>query len=128
MEGKQIPLSVEEACAGVRLLMAFVALSVAMAYMTARPVWQRVVLVLMGIPVAIAANVLRVAGTCAFFVWGYDEFGKDLMHDFAGLLTLIPAAVMLWLLAKLMDAMFVEVDDEDDDAEDVVEAEVESAS
>ena len=116
MEGVQVPLSVEEACAGVRLLMAFVALSVAMAYMTARPVWQRVVLVLMGIPVAIASNVLRVAGTCAFFVWGHDELGQDVMHEFAGLLTLIPAALMLWLLAKVMDALFVEVDDEDDEA------------
>jgi exosortase len=115
VHGEEVQLGVKEACAGVRLLMAFVALSVAMAYMTARPVWQRIVLVLMGVPVAIASNVLRVAGTCAFFVWGYDELGEDVMHSFAGILTLIPAAGMLWLLAKLMDALFVEVDDEDED-------------
>lgn len=113
--GAPLRLDVEEACAGVRLLMAFMALSVAMAYITDRPVWQRIVLVLMGIPVAIASNVIRVAVTSTAFVWNHQEWGEDFMHSFTGVLTLIPAVLMLWLLAKLMDCIFVEVDDEEDE-------------
>ncbi len=98
----------------MRLLMAFLALSVAMAYMAERPVWQRVVLVLMGIPVAIASNVLRVTFTCLMFVIDKRQFGEDAMHEFTGMLTLIPAALMLWGIAKIMDALFIESDEDGD--------------
>ncbi len=114
LTGQEHPLRVEEACSGMRLLMAFLALSVAMAYMAERPVWQRVVLVLMGIPVAIASNVLRVTFTCLMFVIDKRQFGEDAMHEFTGMLTLIPAALMLWGIAKIMDALFIESDEDGD--------------
>jgi len=107
-------LRVEEACSGMRLLMAFMALSVAMAYLTDRPLWQRVVLVAMGIPAAIFANVLRVVITSVMFVIDKREFGQDFMHEFTGMLMLIPAGLLLWLIGGLMSRLFVEVDDEDD--------------
>lgn len=107
-------LRVEEACSGMRLLMAFMALSVAMAYLTDRPLWQRVVLVAMGIPAAIFANVLRVIITSVMFVIDKREFGQDFMHEFTGILMLIPAGLLLWLISGLMSRLFVDVDDEDE--------------
>ncbi|MFP4105776.1 MAG: exosortase/archaeosortase family protein [Phycisphaerae bacterium] len=117
--GAQHSLTVAEACSGVRSMMAFVALGVAMAWLTYRPVWQRIVLLISIVPVAIAANVLRVTITTSMFYFDKPELGQDFMHKFLGLLVLIPAAVMFWLLLKLLDAMFVEADDEepDEDAE-----------
>ena len=102
------PLRVEEACSGIRLLLAFLALSVAMAYLTDRPVWQRVVLVGLGVPVAFGCNVLRVTITAVMFVIDKRELGQDFMHEFTGMLMLIPAALSLWAVAWLMNRLFIE--------------------
>jgi len=110
--GRSYPLLVEEACSGVRLLMAFLALSVAMAYLADRPVWQRVILVLLGIPVAIACNVLRVTITCLMYYLDMPQLGQDFMHEFTGLLMLIPAFFMLWLVGWVLGNLFIEVEED----------------
>lgn len=46
-------LDVAEACAGMRLLMAFVALGVAMAYLHERPLWQRLILLASTVPISL---------------------------------------------------------------------------
>ena len=48
-------LDVAEACSGMRLLMAFLALGVAMAYLHERPLWQRAVLLISTVPIACCA-------------------------------------------------------------------------
>jgi len=116
ISGKVYPLTVAEACSGMRLLMAFVALSVAMAYLEDRPVWQRVVMVAFGVPIAIVCNVLRVAITCGMCVIDRPELGQKFMHDFTGMVMLIPAFLLLWLLGKFLGALYVEEEEEDDDS------------
>ena len=95
-------LTVAEACSGMRLLMAFPALGVAMAYLDAKPVWQRLTLVLAALPIAIACNVLRVVITCSMFYFDKPELGQKLMHTITGLAMLLPALLMLWLLGWLL--------------------------
>lgn len=109
-------LSVEEACSGVRLLMAFEALAVALAYLGDKPLWQRVTLVLLGIPVAIGCNILRVVITSLAFYVDKPEFGKDFMHEFTGMLMLIPAFCMLWLIGWILNG-FSRVDEGDAEEE-----------
>ncbi len=111
--GKWEPLAIEEACSGMRLLMAFMALSVAMAYLENRPLWQRAFVVLTGVPVAIFCNVVRVTITGAMFIWEKPAFGQKFMHEFTGMLMLIPAFVLLWLVGKLLGALYVEEDEEE---------------
>ncbi|MBL7133730.1 MAG: exosortase/archaeosortase family protein [Phycisphaerae bacterium] len=106
-------LTVAEACSGVRMLVAFMALGVAMAYLDDKPIWQRVTLVLMGVPIAVASNVLRVVITSTAYVQDRPEFGQDFMHSFTGMLMLIPALLMLWGLNWLLQSLFV-ADEEDD--------------
>jgi exosortase len=84
-------LTVAEACSGVRMLVAFMALGVAMAYLDDKPIWQRVLLVVMGVPIAVACNVLRVVITSTAYVQDHPEFGTKFMHSFTGMLMLIPA-------------------------------------
>jgi exosortase len=110
-------LTVAEACSGVRMLVAFMALGVAMAYLDDKPIWQRVTLVLMGVPIAIACNVLRVIITSTAYVMDKPDFGKDFMHSFTGMLMLIPALLMLWGLGWVLQSLFVadEQDEEDQD-------------
>ena len=115
VNGNYEPLTVAEACSGLKLLTAFIALSVAMAYLTDRPLWQRCVLIGLSIPVAIAANVLRVVITSIMFIVERREFGEKFMHEFTGMLMLIPAGLLLLLASWIMKSLFVEVDDDASD-------------
>jgi len=111
--GVERPLTVAEACSGMRMLMAFLALGVAMAYLDERPVWQRVTLVIMGAPIAILCNVIRVVTTSTMYVWDRPELGQKFMHSFTGMLMLAPALLMLWGLSRLLQSLFVEEEDEE---------------
>lgn len=105
-----LPLLVSEACSGMRLLMAFVALGVAMAYLTDRPIWQRLILVAMAVPVAVMCNIIRVTITCTMYVIDKPELGQDFMHDFMGMVMLVPAMAMLWAIGWFLRHLVVEVD------------------
>ncbi|MHC5024630.1 MAG: exosortase/archaeosortase family protein, partial [Planctomycetota bacterium] len=59
-KGRSVPLNVAEACSGMRMLMAFLALGVFMGYTGLRHHWQRIMLVVLAFPTAIFVNVLRV--------------------------------------------------------------------
>ncbi len=119
VSGIQRDLTVAEACSGVRMLVAFMALGVAMAYLDDKPIWQRVTLVLMGVPIAIACNVMRVIITSTAYVMDKPDFGKDFMHSFTGMLMLIPALLMLWGLGWVLQGLFVaDGQDEEDQDED----------
>jgi len=54
------PLTVAEACSGLHLLFAFVALGVLMAYMTPQPVWERLLIMGSSVPIAVFCNFVRV--------------------------------------------------------------------
>lgn len=107
-------LTVAEACSGMRSLMAYVALGVAWAYLEDRPVWQRVVLVVSIVPVAVLCNVVRVAITSAAYYQDRPEWGQDFMHTFTGMLMLIPALLLFLLLSWTLKRLFVEDDHEAD--------------
>ncbi|MFN5495560.1 MAG: exosortase/archaeosortase family protein [bacterium] len=104
VDGKPNQLNVAEACSGMRMLVAFLALGVAIAYTGLTVTWQRIALVLSGVPVAIGVNVLRV------FTLGilslYDaNFAAGDFHSFIGLVWLMPALVfylgIMWFLRNL---------------------------
>jgi len=111
--GLERHLTVAEACNGMRLLMAFCALAVAMAYLDYKPIWQRAILVAAGVPIAILCNIVRVAITAWMYYIDKEEMGQDFMHYFTGILMLIPAFLMLWALAWVLKNLFVEGDDQD---------------
>lgn len=103
--GKPHLLNVAEACSGMRMLVAFLALGVAMAYVSLPTLWQRVALVVMGVPVAVFVNVLRVA-TLGVLTLINPEFAAGEFHHFIGLLWLVPAFLLyllvLWVLSNLI--------------------------
>jgi len=115
--GDPYTLTVAEACSGIRSMMAFLALGVIFAYIEARPVWQRITLVLIIIPVAIFVNVLRVIITALMFVWDKPELGSDFMHTFTGMLMLIPAGLIMACIWWLLKKIYVTDDEEDGDDE-----------
>jgi exosortase len=102
--GEVIPLNVAEACSGMRMVVAFIALGVAVAYFSTDQWWQRVVLLLLAVPVAVLTNVVRVASLGAASVISPDLAAGD-AHALIGTLWLIPALLVYlsigWALRKI---------------------------
>jgi exosortase len=101
-------LNVAEACSGMRLLMAFLALGVAMAYLHYRPVWQRIVLLASTIPIAIFCNIVRVTVTGFIYILIHPRYAQGIYHDILGLFMLPLAFGLYGALAWFMSNLFVE--------------------
>lgn len=98
----RIPMAVAEACSGLRMLTAFVIVAAFIAYMVRRSRLQKTVLFLSSIPVAVLCNILRLTVTAVLFMLASSEVAEKFFHDFAGLV-MMPAAVLLmfgelWLM------------------------------
>jgi len=98
------PLNIAEACSGMRMLMAFLALGVAMAYIGLDRLWQRVLLVLLAFPVALVVNILRVV-TLAWLSRLDSDLAAGDFHTFVGLVWLVPAFLLFlslqWTIRSL---------------------------
>ncbi len=102
---ERIPMAVVEACSGLRMLMAFIVVAAFMAYMVKRSRLQKAVLLLSSVPVAVMCNILRLCVTAVLFLLASSELAEKFFHDFAGIV-MMPAAVLLmfgelWLMDKL---------------------------
>ncbi len=81
-----VHMFVAEACSGMRQLTGFLALTTAVAYLSARPWWYRVVLVGSAIPIAMTANVIRVMLTGMIMYHINPKFASGSFHTIEGLL------------------------------------------
>ncbi|UCE58676.1 MAG: exosortase/archaeosortase family protein [Phycisphaerales bacterium] len=106
--GARGQLNVEEACSGMRLMMAFVTLGVAMAYLGERPAWQRLVMVIACVPIAIFCNTLRVTATGLFFVYGHEDLARGTPHQLLGFVMLAVALGLFSLLGYVLSHLFIE--------------------
>jgi exosortase len=105
------PLDVAEACSGMRLLMTFFALGVAMAYLHYRPAWQRLVLLASTVPIAIFCNIVRVTITGFIYVLGDQQYAQGIYHDLLGMAMLPLAFGLYGGIAWFMSNLFVESDE-----------------
>ncbi len=96
------PLNVEEACSGLRSLMALTAIAVAMAFVDRRPWPSRLLIIAAAVPTAVAVNVFRISVTGLSYPF-QPELSRGDAHDFIGLLMLLPAMGLLMLVMKLCD-------------------------
>ena len=101
-------LNVAEACAGLRSLMTFITVGVAVAFLSARPLWQKIIIALSSIPIAIFCNVMRVAGQGLLDHYVSRQFSESFAHQFVGLVMLVPAFFLILLVAWVLDHLFVE--------------------
>ena len=103
-------LNVAEACAGMRSLMTFITLAAAVAFVFQydRPLWQRVLLTVSAVPIAIACNTFRVAGMGILFRYVSPDFANGFAHSFTGLVMLIPAFFLILGVGWVLDSVFIE--------------------
>jgi exosortase len=106
-------LDVAEACSGMRLLMAFAALGVAMAYLHERPFWQKITLLLSTIPIAVICNIVRVTVTAFIHIFIGAQYAKGIYHDILGLMMLPLAFSLYWALSWFMEQLFISKEEEE---------------
>jgi exosortase len=95
-------LEVAEACSGIRSLMSLFTLAVFYGYFLEKSNWRRVALVLVSIPIAIAANAVRILGTglCVQY-WDPDK-ALGFFHEFSGWVIFMVSLVCLYAAHRVM--------------------------
>ncbi|KAA0213463.1 MAG: exosortase [Leptolyngbya sp. PLA3] len=103
--GAEIPLNVADACSGMRMVIAFFALAGAVALLTTNRWWQRIALMLLAGPVAVAMNVVRVAVLGLVSLVDPDLASGD-AHMVIGTILLVPSLLFFlglgWVLERLI--------------------------
>lgn len=99
----QTQLEVADACSGIRSLMSLTMLGLLLSYLS-RPGWcRKTLLVAAAIPIAMLANIVRVAGTGILAHFYGDKVAKGFMHDLSGLLIFFFGFVLLFGLYYLVN-------------------------
>lgn len=98
-------LQVAEACSGLRYLFPIMSFTYVFAVLYRGPVWHKLVLLLLAIPVAVLMNSIRI-GIIGILV---DRFGiaqaEGFLHVFEGWVVFLSCIAILFGLAKLMQWM-----------------------
>ncbi|KPF78964.1 exosortase [alpha proteobacterium AAP81b] len=103
-------LLVEDACAGLNSLISLSAIGLFYVYMLRGSNWRySILLLLMVLPIAVAANIVRVAVLVLItYHWG-DAAAQGYLHNTAGMVTFTSALLFIflidWLLTPLRNAL-----------------------
>jgi len=97
-------LEVVEACSGIRSLMSLVTLALIYGYLMEPRILRRGLLCIAAVPVAVAANGLRVMGTGLLgYYWNPDK-AEGFFHTFSGWIIFVLSLGLLFLLHGAMRA------------------------
>jgi exosortase len=101
-------LEVARACNGLSMLLTFIALIVAVSLLIERPLWQRFILLLSSIPIALVSNIIRITVTALCYTIFGHAIVEKYAHDVAGWLMMPLALVFVWIELALMDWLVIE--------------------
>lgn len=107
-------LGVADACSGMRSTMTLCALGVAVAFVSERPWWHRLLMVASCVPIAIFSNFVRVTTTCVLHIFVDPRYATGTYHTALGLITLLLAFAMFSALGWVLNALFVESSGDDE--------------
>jgi exosortase len=97
-----VALEVAEACSGIRSLMSLTTLAVIYGYLMERSVSVRIVLALASIPIAVAANSLRIVGTGLLVQYWDEQKAMGFFHEFSGWLIFVVSLTMVYFLHSII--------------------------
>jgi exosortase D (VPLPA-CTERM-specific) len=95
-------LQVVDACSGLRYVFPIILIGLVMGYLFNRRLWERVLILLFTVPVAVLSNVLRIAITGVLAQSFSPEVGEGFFHGFSGWLIFMFATIFLALLSWLL--------------------------
>ena len=111
-----LPLSVTDACSGMRSTMVLCALGTAVAFMSWRPWWHRVILLAACVPIATLCNTIRVTVTCGLHIFADPKYATGTYHTVLGLVIILLAVSMFLGLGWILGNVFVEERDTEESA------------
>ena len=99
-------VAVAEACNGLRMIMAFFVVGGFIILLSKRVWWEKVVILVSSLPIALLCNTIRLAITAVAFTVLKGERWEKIFHDFGGY-AMMPLAIgiivfELWLLARIV--------------------------
>jgi exosortase len=105
-------LNIADACSGLRMATIFGALAVAMVFLVERPWWDKFIILISAIPIALIVNIIRitVTGLLYMMVGADNHFAQKLGHDWAGYFMMPLALGFLWLELQILERLTVPVD------------------
>lgn len=95
-------LEVAEACSGIRSLMSLLTLAIIYGYLIEKRLAVRWLLALASIPIAVAANSVRIIGTGLLVQYWDPDKAEGFFHLFSGWLIFVVSLLMLYFLHGLM--------------------------
>jgi exosortase len=95
-------LEVVEACSGIRSLLSLTTLAIIYGYLMEPRIWKRVLLALAALPIAVAANGLRIVGTGLLGQYWDPDKAQGFFHTFSGWLIFVLSLMMLFAVHGLM--------------------------
>lgn len=102
----QYQLLVEDACAGMNSIISLLAVGLLYVYLLHNASWRyALLLAAFVIPVAIAANVVRVIGLVLITFYLGDEAAQGYLHDFAGMVTFTSALLFIFLVDRMLSPL-----------------------
>ena len=103
----EVRLGVVDACSGLKMLMTFAAFAVGAVLLLERTRFEKLLILLGIVPIAVAVNVLRITATGVAHTLTADKATLNFTHDLHGWL-MMPAglgllALQLWALTRLVE-------------------------
>ncbi len=95
-------LEVVEACSGIRSLLSLITLAIVYGYLLEAKVWKRIVLAISAIPIAVAANGVRIMGTGLLGQYWNPDKAQGFFHEFSGWVVFLLSVAMLFLLHRVL--------------------------
>jgi exosortase len=99
-------LEVAQACSGLRLFVSIVAVAYFFLIAVPRSWWERTVLVVAALPIAVATNAMRIVVTGLLYQFASSEAAQRFAHDMAGFVMIPVAMVLFGLLLWYLTMLF----------------------
>lgn len=100
-------LGVADACSGLRMMMVFLAISTAAVILSRRTRWEKILIFLSAVPIALVSNIVRIVATAV----AHQSLGRKMadlvFHDLSGWLMMPLAMLLLYLELRLFDWIFI---------------------
>jgi len=101
-------LEVAEACSGIRSLLSLATLAIIYGYLLEPGKMIRVLLAMAAVPVAVAANSLRIVGTGLLIQYWDPDKAEGFFHAFSGWLIFVVSLAMLFILHRFLRMLWRE--------------------
>jgi exosortase len=97
-----MPLEVAEACSGIRSLLSLTTLAIMYGFLLEKRIGIRILLGLASIPIAVAANGLRIVGTGLLVQYWDPDKAEGFFHAFSGWLIFVVSLMMLFVFHRFL--------------------------